>query len=144
MPEKKPELLPALSVQPAGHHSHGETHRGADSGADPGPGDHTGPQARGRRPEIRSEEDCVAALGQLPGLITMGLIAPAQANAIARSLREVIRYHELRRSQSAAGATLGDEDLLQTVRDNPQMLGLLEPLLTDEQVAMVIGGAGDE
>jgi len=150
MSKQPTELLPAPSQNAQNNQSQrqadenpaGDTRGGNSSGGrNTPPGGGAGTR---RRADIRSAEECVAALGQLPGLITMGLLSPAQANAIARSLREVLRYHETQRAEAATGTTVHDDDLLRAVRENPQVLGLIEPLLTDAQVDMLMREATDE
>jgi hypothetical protein len=78
------------------------------------------------------------AIAQVAGLVALGLLKPAQANAIRASYREILQHH--RQSQAREdNQGLSNADVLRLMRDNPEILGLLEPLLTDEQVAMVMG-----
>ena len=52
--------------------------------------------------------------------------------------REILQHH--RQSQARNDHQgLSNADVLRLVRGNPEVLSLLEPLLTDEQVAMVMG-----
>lgn len=80
----------------------------------------------------------------MPGLIALGMLKPAQANAIRSSYQEILRYHMAKARQEEK--TLSDVDVLGLFHKNPEVFSLLEPLLTEEQVAMVMkraGGADD-
>ena len=97
------------------------------------------------RSKIPSEDECLQAIGQLGGLIAMGLLKPAQANAIRASFRDILQHHQ--RSQSRHDhAGIGDADVLDLMRKDPTILNMLAPLLTDEQLAMIMqqdkGGDG--
>jgi hypothetical protein len=118
----------------------------------PSPGDedpHDGP-ARGaadsgaagarqrRAPHIPSAEECLAALAHLAGLVALGILRPAQANAIRGSYREILQHHGRSHARGSAQAAVSDADLLDLVRTNPALLNLLEPLLTKEQIDLVM------
>jgi hypothetical protein len=96
--------------------------------------------ARRRRGDLSfaTEEDCLAALSRLPGLITMGLITTAQANAIRGTYATILQHHHHSAQGDAAQQTLADEDVLTMLRANPELLNMLEPFLTDDQIAMAM------
>ncbi len=100
-------------------------------------------QSRGASP-IPDTQECLRALAQLPGLIAIGILKPAQANAIRANYQEILKQHE--KSQTRAGeAGLSNADVLELARQNPDILSMLEPILTQEQIALVLkDGADDE
>ncbi len=97
-------------------------------------------QSRQRR--IRSVEECHHALDQLPGMVAMGVIAPAQANAIRGALRDVIAVHQRNAGASPMAATI-DRDMLERLRHDPQMMNMMAPLLTPDQIAELMGSTTD-
>ena len=82
-------------------------------------------------------DDCLDALGQLPGLIAMGLVTTAQANAIRGVYSTILQQHHRTRA-GRDQAQLDDADVMAILRENPSMLSMLAPLLTDEQVAAIM------
>jgi hypothetical protein len=79
------------------------------------------------------------ALAQLAGLVALGVLTPAQANSIRASYREILQFHL--KSQSRDPKGLSNADVLELMRKDPRILSMLEPILTEEQVAMVMKGA---
>jgi hypothetical protein len=94
----------------------------------------------GRTP---TPEECLAALGALPGLVALGLMSTARANSIRGAYAEILRWHGHARGQRDEGR-LTDDDVLALARSNPEILSMIEPLLTDEQIEMVTGGATEQ
>lgn len=127
-------MLPGSAGDGSGKAAASGSHDGAQ-GADAGNGHREG--------SILDAETCLRGLGQLPGLVALGVLKPAQANAIRGSYREILQYHQ--RSQVRDDRNgLSNVDVLELMRTNPRILSMLEPLLTQEQIAMVMrGGKGD-
>jgi hypothetical protein len=105
-------------------------------------GDHQNRPGYREKPSIPSLEDCLRAMAQLAGLIAMGLLKPSEANAIRAAYREILQHHKSRAKE--VEKTLANADVMEVLRKDPQLLGLLEPLLTPEQVAMVMQTAEDD
>jgi hypothetical protein len=106
----------------------------------PSPNDR-GPSAaesRSRAPRVRTIDECLEALNQLPGMVAMGIIRPSQANAIRAVLHEIIAQHRHAATSDASVAAL-DGDLLARLRQDPRLMNLLEPLLTTDQIAALMG-----
>jgi hypothetical protein len=80
---------------------------------------------------------CLAALGQLPGLVAIGLVTTAQANSIRGVYSTILQQHHRTRT-GRDQAQLDDADVMAILRDNPSMLNMLAPLLTDEQIAAIM------
>ncbi len=82
-------------------------------------------------------EECLRAIAQLAGLVAMGLLKPAQANAIRASFREILQHHrqtQVRQDRSV----IGDADILDLMAKDASILNMLSPILTDEQVEMIM------
>jgi hypothetical protein len=92
--------------------------------------------SQGARSAIPSSVDCLKGIAQLTGLLALGLIKPAQANAIRAAFREILQYHKTATKQ--AEKTLSNADIMDILRKDPRLLSLLEPLLTEEQIDMVM------
>jgi hypothetical protein len=96
----------------------------------------------GAKPPIASEEDCLAALSRLPALNLAGMIDVRQANAY-RAIYATILQHGQRRQASPTTA-FDHPVLLELLRRDPSLANLLEPLLSQEQIARMMSQARDE
>ena len=102
------------------------------------PGKSSGRQRSGAKQRTAPDTDaCLDALGQLPGLIAMGLVTTAQANAIRGVYSTILQQHHRTRA-GRDQAQLDDADVMAILRENPSMLSMLAPLLTDEQIAAIM------
>ena len=105
-----------------------------------------GRQRSGARQRTAPDSDaCLDGLGRLPGLIVMGLVTTAQANAIRGVYGTILQQHH--RTQTGRDQSqLDDADVMAMLRDNPGLLSMLAPLLTDEQIAAIMEEAkeGDD
>jgi hypothetical protein len=99
-------------------------------------GDHQNRPGYREKPSIPTLEDCLRAMAQLAGLVAMGLLKSSEANAIRGAYREILQHHKSEAKQSET--SLSNADVMEVLRKDPQVLSLLEPLLTPEQVAMVM------
>ena len=98
----------------------------------------SGRQRSGAKASSAPDSDaCLDALGQLPGLIAMGLLTTAQANSIRSVYSTILQQHH-RTPTGRDQAQLNDADVMAILRENPRMLTMLEPLLTDEQIAAIM------
>lgn len=99
----------------------------------------------GKRPngsrEVASAEQCLAALTQLPGLVAMGILTPAQANSMRATYETILKHHEKRQSAQIQGPATAD--VVQAVRDHPELAAVLEPLMTGEQLESLMKEARD-
>ena len=117
-----------------------------DPGDRSGPHNAEGPESpRGQRraaPQIYSVEECLSRLSQLPGLIALHYLTPADAGAIRTSLSEILRHHRQSGQEGRHGA-LTNEDVLAIYRRDPEVFNLMSGLLTDAQVDLVMRQATD-
>jgi hypothetical protein len=89
-------------------------------------------QSQPKRTRIPETEEILALLMQLNGLVTLGMVSPAQANVMQRNLRTILDVQRQKsRADSGGQSTQALADLCRT---NPQLLNLLEPFLSDGQV----------
>lgn len=94
-------------------------------------------QSRRRHPgQILDQQQCLTGLSQLPGMVALGLLKPAQANSMRGAFKDLLDHHREDR-QSASGAVATD-DVIAAVRRNPALLTLFEPMLTDQQFELVM------
>lgn len=86
---------------------------------------------------VPTRQECMQALGRLPGLIALKVISTQQANAIRGTYQTVL--NEIHRSTSDGGtAAVADDNVMALLKANPDLLNLVEPLLTDQQVRDVV------
>ena len=97
---------------------------------------------RSKGPSIPSEEECLAAIAQVGRLVAIGLLKPAQANAIRGSFREILMYHQKKAKESEQG--ISNVDVLEVFQQDPKLLSLLEPLLSQEQIDMILKNSGGD
>jgi hypothetical protein len=110
------------------------------------PDGHSGPKGERRRgnksSQIPDADACLHALAAMPGLIAMGMVSTAQANAISRIYNSILQHHDRTHAAGEQRAMLGGE-LMDHLRANPQLVHLFEPLLTDEQMDLLMEDAAD-
>ena len=99
-----------------------------------------GPQ-KGRR--ILDEKGCLEALTQLPGMVALGYLKPAQANAIRATYSDLLQHHQRAKAREEDRQTLPDATLRELARKDPQLLNMLGAILTDEQIEMIMKDTKD-
>lgn len=99
-----------------------------------GAGDHGGHHHN--KGEIPDEEQLLHLLLHLNGLVTLRIVAPAQANVIQRTLFRLLDHHKHKRSEKSAA--LDQEAIADLYKTDPKILNLLEPFLSNEQVAWIL------
>jgi hypothetical protein len=91
---------------------------------------------RAKHDSIPSETDCLRAIAHVAGLVAMGLLEPAQGNSIRASYREILAHYKSKAKE--AEKSLSNADVMDLLRKDPKLLNLLAPLLTGEQLDMVM------
>ena len=103
----------------------------------PGPENHQHTQAHRRNAgQILSREQCLAGISQLPGLLVIGMLKPQTSNSMLGAFNSLLHQHE-RSDQPTNRPQISNEDILRTWRENPAMVRMLEPFLTDDQLQMI-------
>jgi hypothetical protein len=92
-----------------------------------------------RRPqgEIPTVEDILKMLLHLNGLVVTGLIPTPRANAVHRTLQTVLNT-QLKRQQQQSQVP-DQEPLAEACRKDPRLVTILEPFLSDDQIAWLLG-----
>ena len=135
------QLLPGASDP-----DHPKLGNGADEGEDCERA-HAGCNQRPKGSDIFSEEKCLSALSRLPGLIAMGYLTTAQANAIRQTLTAILQHHGKNRGREDQ-QTLKDPDVLAALRDHPELVNSFAAFMTDDQIDALMmatkdGGDGE-
>lgn len=86
-------------------------------------------------------EFCVEALHHLAGLVALGIVTPAKANSIRGAYRDILQYRTKQTARHDA-APLSDNDIMALARTDPKLLNMLAPVLTAEQIDMVLREGG--
>ena len=92
---------------------------------------------------ILSDDQCLAGLSQLPGLLALNMVKPGHANAMRGCFKDILSYR-LQSGRNAGDATMSDEDALSLWRSNPDKFHLIEPLLSDAQIDLIFGEGDDD
>ena len=66
----------------------------------------------------------------------LGKVTNAQANSIRASFQAILQHHE--RNQYAPARHASDDSVLKVVREQPELLGLFEPFLTQDQLKIIM------
>jgi hypothetical protein len=98
--------------------------------------------ARGRAPQMPGLAELVDQLQQLSGLVTLGILTPAKANVVVRCIAKSIDI--VMRSQTANSGAPNQPELVEACRENPKLVGLLESLLTDDQLTELLRQTNDD
>jgi hypothetical protein len=91
----------------------------------------------------------LAQMQQLNGLIMLGLVTPAQANAISRNLTASLNHLTHREKQSKQASVPSEADIAKLWKQDPATLKLMEPFLSREQIDAILrhrddGASGTE
>jgi hypothetical protein len=98
-------------------------------------------EPRSQRPALPSEADCLLAIARVAGLIAMGFLTPSQGNAVRAAFRDILQHYKGKAKD--AQQPVSNADVMDVLRTDPKLLDLLAPLLTPDQLDMVMN-AGDE
>lgn len=124
------ELTPNLEPSESAAHS-------ADEGARPNSENASQRQSRRREPgQVLDQQQCLAGISQLPGMLALGLLKPAVANSMRGALKDLLDHHREDRQQ--ASGTVATDDMIAAIRNNPALLNVFEKMLTDEQFDLVM------
>ena len=88
--------------------------------------------------QIFDVDDCLRALSQLAGLLAMRIIRPAEANAMRAIYSDIVRHLVQRAQLGRTTEQPDDQEMIETLRRNPGLFTIFEPLLTDAQIQMVL------
>jgi hypothetical protein len=101
----------------------------------------SGADEHGRKaPRHSTWEEILAKLDHLAGAVAMGYLTPAQANAMRSAY--VAMLSAMKHSSPNGSATIADADAITILREHPEMLPMIAPFLTSEQLELVSREAG--
>lgn len=120
-------LLPPPPREPPG--DDGSQAAGGQESPDNGP-------SQGHQPKIPTVDQILEMLVQLTGAVMTGVVSTSQANLVHRNLRTILEV-QLKRDDRG-GQTLDREAIVELCRERPETLRILEPFLTDDQVAWLL------
>lgn len=144
LPPEEDGRLPRESMPPAESRCVPSTERGTNGQPKPGEGRR---KSRSSSPsaarQAASEADCLAALSRLPALNMTGLIDIKQTNAFKGVYSSLLQYYS-RRQASPSTPALDQPGLVDALRRSPELISLLEPFLSDEQIDALMAEAGQD
>jgi hypothetical protein len=129
------ELTPNLEPAESAAHS-------ADEGARPNSENASQRQSRRQPGQVLDQQQCLAGISQLPGMLALGLLKPAVANSMRGALKDLLDHHREDRQQ--ASGTVATDDMIAAIRNNPALLNWFEKMLTDEQFDLVMKAVQEE
>jgi hypothetical protein len=88
--------------------------------------------------QVLSEEECLAALTQLPKLLLMGLVSTGQASVIRATVNAILQHHAKRSTAGGAGLSGNDPQLIAALRANPALANFLAPFLSAEDIDAIL------
>ena len=91
---------------------------------------------------IPSRDECLRAVNQVANLLLMGVVTTSQPTRLAPPIRPCLISNKS--NGVAVGRQLDDQGLLSVLRSHPELAGHLEPLLSDEQIAMLMEQARED
>jgi hypothetical protein len=111
--------------------------------------DHEDRQSTQQAGQPLSVAQILAQLQQLNGLIMLGLVTPAQANAISRNLTASLNHLSHREKQSKQASVPSEADIANLWQKDPALFTMMEPFLSQQQIDAILrhrddGASGTE
>lgn len=100
---------------------------------------HRRQQRHSTESDILSENDCLRRIARTAELVALGVFKPSVANALRSSYRDILQHHKAKAKE--AEKNLSNGDVIEVLKKDPRLLSLLEPLLSQEQVDMIMKSA---
>jgi len=123
-------------IRPEGHDGHDDTdpQAGARNSVPRPP---KGTPGNSRKPGPPSEERCLNALDNIPGLLLGGAINTSQANVV-RGVYSTMLQHLRQRNTGSSAPVISQTDLVEQVRKNPKLINSLAAILPQEQIDEIL------
>jgi hypothetical protein len=93
--------------------------------------------------KIPSKQEILRSLAKLPGLVALGVLKPAAANAMRAAYAEMLRSLDGGAAADTHQPLVGS-DVLAHMREHPELIHLLGSLLTDEQVDLLMAETSED
>ena len=84
---------------------------------------------------VSSKLEILHKLDQMPGLVATGLLPTSRANAMRGIYTTMLSNLS---DSSAAASTIANENLVAVMRAQPELLALLKPFLTPQQLDLIV------
>ncbi len=126
-------------LSPHGSQYHGSQYHGSHAGPH-------GPAARGTtNNELPTVDELLWNLMQLNGMVALGFLHAPQAGVIQGNLKILLEYRsaERREQERRQDGTPDTQGLAEHCREHPEILPLVEPFLTEEQIRWILEGTVD-
>ncbi len=91
---------------------------------------------------IPSVDELLRQLIQLNGAVALGAISSKEANVIQKNVKTVLDVQMRRASRDDTGPS--QEALAELCRNDPRMLNVIEPFLTDSQMNLIMSEVTDD
>jgi hypothetical protein len=99
-------------------------------------------QRRRKSGQVLNKQKCLEGLSHLPSLLATGFIKPPVANSMCGVYRELLSHHQ-QAERAGAGPTVENADVMALLRADPNILAMIEPFLTDDQLELIMREATD-
>ena len=87
------------------------------------------------QPHVSSQIELRAKVEYLGGLSLTGLVPASRINSSHSCLRTALQYSD---NSTSSENGISDADALRILRDNPVLLKAIQPILTPQQVRMIV------
>jgi hypothetical protein len=101
-----------------------------------------GGRGRRQRVPIPTVDQVLQQLIQLNGAVAIGAMSTKEANLIHKNLRTVLDVQMKRASREDSGPS--QEALVELCRNDPRVLNVIEPFLTDTQMEWLMNEVRDD
>lgn len=91
---------------------------------------------------IATAEECLEGLTKLAVLVLLGVVTPAQSNAMCRVYLMLLQHH-WRTTGIGAMPVVAKDKLVELLRENPDTAEAFVGLLDSAEIAKIVGGEGD-
>jgi hypothetical protein len=75
-------------------------------------------------------------------MVALGMLSTAKANTIRGTYTAILQHHRQKQAPADRGGA-NDDALAEMLSRHPELANLLEPLLSAEQIASILGRAKD-
>jgi hypothetical protein len=101
--------------------------------------DRHGHRQHSGKADIPTEEDCLRAIAHAARLAALGVFKPSVANTVRSAFRDILQHHRSKTKETEKN--VANADVLEAVRNDPKMLSLLEPYLTQDMIDSLMKNA---
>ena len=98
--------------------------------------------ARRRAPEMPGLAELIEQLQRASGLVTLVILTPAKANVVVRCIAKSIDV--VMQCQTAGPGVPNQPELVDACRENPELISLVQGLLTEDQLAELLRQVSDD